>query len=83
MSFHISLILLDHAVSGKVWLLLLEKAGEGGEREEDIKINSIRQHKENILDCFVYARYFQPPEIHLKNLFHITKDSLVLSKALL
>ena len=53
MSFHISLILLDHAVSGKVWLLLLEKAGEGEEREEDIEINNVRQYKENILDCFL------------------------------
>lgn len=49
MSFHISLILLDHAVSGKVWLLLLEKAGEGGEKEEDIEINN----EGNILDCFL------------------------------
>lgn len=53
MSFHISLILLDHAVSGKVWLLLLEKVGEGGEREEDIEINNVRQYKENILDSFL------------------------------
>lgn len=53
MSFHISLILLDHAVSGKVWLLLLEKAGEGGEREEDTEINNVRQYKENTLDCFL------------------------------
>lgn len=53
MSFHISLILLDHAVSGKVWLLLLEKAGEGREREEDIEINNIRQYIKPILGYFL------------------------------
>lgn len=53
MSFHISLILLDHAVSGKVWLLLLEEAGEGRERKENVEINNIGQYKQNTVNSFL------------------------------
>lgn len=83
MSFHISLILLDHAVSGKVWLLLLE-AGEGRERKENVEISNIRQQKDNTVDCFLHKRQLvSAPETHLRNLFHFKKLALSLSEALL